>query len=57
MNPALLLERYILAHPDYWEFEEERREVQRLKELCKLEAQKQKVLDIQSYAQQQLYAC
>ncbi|MBN1116681.1 MAG: hypothetical protein JXA77_05735 [Bacteroidales bacterium] len=29
-----ILERYILEHPDYWEFENEAKEVAILKELC-----------------------
>lgn len=34
MNPEKLLEKYILAHPDFWEFEDERKEVERLRALC-----------------------
>jgi len=41
MNTEKLLEKYILEHPDYWEFENELREVAKLKELCKGEAIKQ----------------
>lgn len=34
MEAKKLLENYILKHPDYWEFEDEMKEVERLKELC-----------------------
>lgn len=29
-----MLKYYISKHPDYWEFEDEMKEVERLKELC-----------------------
>ncbi|MEJ6583443.1 MAG: hypothetical protein QNL61_06170 [Crocinitomicaceae bacterium] len=34
MSTLQLLETYISEHPDYWEFENERNEVERLKKLC-----------------------
>jgi hypothetical protein len=34
MDPEKILERYLLSHPDYWEFENEVREVRRLKAMC-----------------------
>ncbi|WP_430819772.1 hypothetical protein [Carboxylicivirga caseinilyticus] len=36
MSAEQLLEKFIIEHPDYWEFDEEAKEVARLKELCKL---------------------
>ena len=37
MSAKQKLEKYILEHPDFWEFENERREVERLKVLCLLD--------------------
>ncbi len=37
MNAKKLLEEYILKHPEYWEYENEWKEVQRLKDLCQEE--------------------
>ena len=34
MEAKQQLENYILKHPDYWEFEDEMKEVERLKALC-----------------------
>ncbi len=34
MDAKQLLKEYISKHPDYWEYENEMREVQRLKDLC-----------------------
>lgn len=38
MNTEQLLEEYISHHPDYWEFENEIQEVERLKALCNQQA-------------------
>lgn len=35
MNAEQMLNIFISEHPDYWEFEEEMKEVARLSELCK----------------------
>jgi len=37
MSAIQQLEMYISQHPDYWEFENERNEVERLKALCSVE--------------------
>lgn len=34
MSAVQILEKYILEHPEFWEFENELKEVRRLKELC-----------------------
>lgn len=57
MNSEQLLERYILSHPDFWEYENERKEVERLKALCKQEAERQIVLSVPAFGQEQLCAC
>ena len=40
MNAKQNLEKYISKHPDYWEYENEVKEVRRLKALCENEVQK-----------------
>ena len=40
MKTEQMLEKYLLSHPEYWEFENEVEEVQRLKSLI----QKERVL-------------
>jgi hypothetical protein len=37
MNTEIRLKEYLGNHPDYWEFEDERKEVSRLKALIKNE--------------------
>ena len=44
MNNDQRLEKYILEHPDYWEFENEIKEVSRLKELCNNDTIQQNIL-------------
>ena len=34
MSAEQRLEKYISQHPDYWDFEEEVKEVERLKAMC-----------------------
>ncbi len=34
MDAEQLLEKYLLEHPDYWDFENEVKEVERLRSLC-----------------------
>jgi hypothetical protein len=34
MTAEQILEMYILEHPDYWDFENELNEVDRLRQLC-----------------------
>ena len=36
MKPEQLLENYISKHPDYWDFENELKEVARLKKICEV---------------------
>lgn len=38
MTAKQMLEKYISEHPDYWDFENEIKEIARLKELCNSEA-------------------
>lgn len=40
MNAEQMLNIYISEHPDYWEFEDEIKEVARLNELCNEESMK-----------------
>ena len=40
MSALQILETYINQHPDYWEYENERNEVERLTDLCSNEAEK-----------------
>lgn len=56
MNPKQLLERYILTHPDFWEYENEIKEVERLKALCELETVSQELLSVETYEQELLCA-
>jgi hypothetical protein len=44
MNVEQLLKKYISKHPDYWEFDNEKKEVSRLMELCNQETIKQNFL-------------
>jgi hypothetical protein len=37
MDPKVILEKYLLTHPEYWEFEDEVKEVRRLKTLIENE--------------------
>ncbi len=37
MNAKQRLEDYLFKHPDYWEYENELKVVQRLKEMCQEE--------------------
>jgi len=41
MNAKQLLTEYVTLHPDFWEFENELKEVERLTELCQAEEKKQ----------------
>lgn len=34
MTAEQMLEKYLFEHPDYWEYENEVKEVERLKQLC-----------------------
>jgi hypothetical protein len=47
MSAKQLLEKYILEHPEYWEFETEIKEVERLKGLCNDEVVDQNVFILQ----------
>jgi hypothetical protein len=38
MMAEQMLEKYISEHPDYWEFENEIKEIERIEELCSNEA-------------------
>lgn len=56
MNPKQQLEQYILTHPDYWEYENEIKEVARLKALCQSEAKFQSACKVPSDTSQQVCA-
>lgn len=56
MSATQLLEQYISKHPDFWEYENELKEVMRLKELCRVEALLHTIVPVQSSFRQQVCA-
>ncbi len=48
MTIEQILEAYILEHPEYWEFENEAKEVAILKELCNNKTIKQRISNKQN---------
>ena len=48
MKSEQILERYLSCHPDYWEYENELKEVERLKSLVQQEREIKRIHSIKS---------
>jgi len=51
MNALQILNQYIEQHPEYWEYQNEAQEVERLRKLCEKEVTPSQFIEIQKNAQ------